>query len=428
MPSAVFNNRSEEVVPLSLTLLNETTLFVDFHKRPETTYNDLTVDDFDMPFVKLIKRDGSTVYLTSEIDPGTGDVDPDIDPITGGFTQLGTIKNTNENAGYEPIVTPDYAGDTRKYDFSTLIQFNNSFSTTTEVEMISGTIPEGLTLDTGLTSNNFISFSGNIKDELFGLSLDDYRDLHIQNQQNQTTVFMGVEYIDNLVDKNVITNPSSTFSAGDRLYNVGESSTDNREIESVERYVDSDAIVTNDGSFISGTEYLITFVGNTNFTAIGASATPAVGEIFTATGVGGDGTGKATSEIKLKVKIKTYISKSVNTGGEYIEIYEPFMASQKRKFALSTMIEEPIDDDWRGYVTTVDVNARYEDVMYENTTTDLFSRRYDFTLGLRETIENKLVETKDFNITIHASPEALRNRFEGGKGIQIQRYINVDVH
>ena len=41
MPSAVFNNRSEEVVPLSLTLLNETTLFVDFHKRPETTYNDL---------------------------------------------------------------------------------------------------------------------------------------------------------------------------------------------------------------------------------------------------------------------------------------------------------------------------------------------------------------------------------------------------
>ena len=51
MPSAVFNNRSEEVVPLSLTLLNETTLFVDFHKRPETTYNDLTVNDFDIPFV-----------------------------------------------------------------------------------------------------------------------------------------------------------------------------------------------------------------------------------------------------------------------------------------------------------------------------------------------------------------------------------------
>ena len=59
------------------------------------------------------------------------------------------------------------------------------------------------------------------------------------------------------------------------------------------------------------------------------------------------------------------------------------MAAQKRKFALSTMIEETLDDDWRGYITGTDVNARYEDVMYENATTDLFSRRYDFTLGLR---------------------------------------------
>ena len=104
------------------------------------------------------------------------------------------------------------------------------------------------------------------------------------------------------------------------------------------------------------------------------------------------------------------------------------MAAQKRKFALSTMIEETLDDDWRGYITGTDVNARYEDVMYENATTDLFSRRYDFTLGLRETVTNTLREEKDFNITIHASPEALRNNFEGGKGIQIQRYINVDVY
>ena len=428
MPSALFNNRSENVVPLSLTLLNDTTFFVDFHKRPETVYNDLTVNDFDMPFVTLIKRDGSTVYLTSEINQDTGETDPDIDPIIAGFTQLGTIKNENAQSGFEPIVTPDYAGDTRKYDFNTSIQFNNTFSTTTVVELISGSIPEGLTLDTGLTSDNFISFSGNIKDELFELSMDDYRDLHIRNQQNQTTVFMNVEYVDNLVDKNVITNPPSTFSVGDKLYSAGESSVDSRDVESVERYADSNAVSTTDGNFISGTEYLITKLGNTDFAAIGASATPVVGEIFTSTGTGGDGTGKATSEIKLKVRIKTYIPKSINIGGEYIEIYEPFVASQKRKFALSTMIEETLDDDWRGYITGTDVNARYEDVMYENATTDLFSRRYDFTLGLRETVTNTLREEKDFNITIHASPEALRNNFEGGKGIQIQRYINVDVY
>ena len=316
MPSALFNNRSENVVPLSLTLLNDTTFFVDFHKRPETVYNDLTVNDFDMPFVTLIKRDGSTVYLTSEIDQDTGETDPDIDPIIAGFTQLGTIKNDNAQSGFEPIVTPDYAGDTRKYDFNTSIQFNNTFSTTTVVELISGSIPEGLTLDTGLKSDNFISFSGNIKDELFELSMDDYRDLHIRNQQNQTTVFMNVEYVDNIVDKNVITNPSSTFSVGDKLYSAGESSVDSRDVESVERYADSNAVSTTDGNFISGTEYLITKLGNTDFAAIGASATPVVGEIFTSTGTGGDGTGKATSEIKLKVKIKTYIPKSINIGGE----------------------------------------------------------------------------------------------------------------
>lgn len=46
------------------------------------------------------------------------------------------------------------------------------------------------------------------------------------------------------------------------------------------------------GSFIVGNHYVITALGNTNWAAIGADPTAAVGAIFTATGVG-SGTGTA---------------------------------------------------------------------------------------------------------------------------------------
>ncbi len=46
------------------------------------------------------------------------------------------------------------------------------------------------------------------------------------------------------------------------------------------------------GSFTPSTEYIITFVGDTDFTAIGASANT-VGTVFTATGIGGGTTGLA---------------------------------------------------------------------------------------------------------------------------------------
>ena len=46
------------------------------------------------------------------------------------------------------------------------------------------------------------------------------------------------------------------------------------------------------GSFVVGKQYSIASLGNTNFTSVGASASPAVGELFTATGAG-SGTGTA---------------------------------------------------------------------------------------------------------------------------------------
>jgi len=53
-------------------------------------------------------------------------------------------------------------------------------------------------------------------------------------------------------------------------------------------------VVVNAGSFVVGAPIQILTLGDTDFTAIGASATPDVGEVFTPTGAG-SGTGTASS-------------------------------------------------------------------------------------------------------------------------------------
>jgi len=49
------------------------------------------------------------------------------------------------------------------------------------------------------------------------------------------------------------------------------------------------------GSFVIGEKYTIITLGNTDFTLVGATGTPIIGEIFTATGTG-TGTGVARRE------------------------------------------------------------------------------------------------------------------------------------
>jgi hypothetical protein len=61
-----------------------------------------------------------------------------------------------------------------------------------------------------------------------------------------------------------------------------------------EPWVSEPAVVVNAGSFVIGTEYYITELGDTNWTGIGAGANPTVNTKFTATGEG-SGTGKAAT-------------------------------------------------------------------------------------------------------------------------------------
>jgi len=61
------------------------------------------------------------------------------------------------------------------------------------------------------------------------------------------------------------------------------------------KYLVGDATGVNDGAFVVNQAYQITSVGTTNWTAAGAPANFGVGTIFTATSVGGAGSGTANS-------------------------------------------------------------------------------------------------------------------------------------
>ena len=61
------------------------------------------------------------------------------------------------------------------------------------------------------------------------------------------------------------------------------------------KYLVGDATGVNDGSFVVGQAYQITSVGTTNWTAAGAPSNFGEGTIFTATSVGGAGSGTANS-------------------------------------------------------------------------------------------------------------------------------------
>ena len=137
----------------------------------------------------------------------------------------------------QAVVTPSRnKGDDLRYDWNSKINFTNNVSSTTRVDLISGSLPDGLTLETGLIDNEYISLSGNIEGDLFGIDLTQYENLYKEWYSKQQTSFETIEYIDNLTDKNILSNPPLTFSIGDTITNVDEGSRDIRTINSVYTY------------------------------------------------------------------------------------------------------------------------------------------------------------------------------------------------
>jgi hypothetical protein len=94
------------------------------------------------------------------------------------------------------------------------------------------------------------------------------------------------------------------------------------------------------GSFVIGEKYTITTLGNTDFTLVGATGTPIIGDIFTATGTG-TGTGVARRETS------PYIAVGSNV----------YNGEETQNIALVDF-RDPQDSNWlakdgsAGYITT----------------------------------------------------------------------------
>ena len=407
MPNLNFYVRSGTLRSLPLSVV-ESTAYADFHKRSETTYSDTSVTAHDLPIVTLTKRDTTVVNWSISLQ---------------GFTSAAALLNQSAERVIDmAVVTPSVAADTSKYDFTNQIQFTNDNSSTTFVVLVSGDVPEGLTLETGTVSNSYITFNGNVRDELFGFSLDDYKSMSNHFIANQKSEILELEYIDNLSDKNVLSSPPKTYTTDDVIINIGDGGSQSRAIDSVIRYIESSPTQKTAGNFVVGTEYYITVSGNTDFTAIGSSGNT-VGTIFTATGVG-VGSGQATSEIKNKVVVKTYTLDLINTYEEVINI-DLFQLSQKQKYDSNNQ-ELPLDDTWRGYVVNnTGAYAQYKDVKFSNSENDRFIKTYTFTLSLyTDSTLATFIDQKTFTLQVKASPESLRSNYLASQGIQPQRYLN----
>ena len=108
MATANFYDRNGTLRGLLLDLIiDDTTQYADFHKRSETTYPDVTIDELDLPFVTLTKRNGAVVNLTTV---GGG--------VVQGFSSSAIILNESPTRVKDlGIVTPSVAVNSKKYDF-----------------------------------------------------------------------------------------------------------------------------------------------------------------------------------------------------------------------------------------------------------------------------------------------------------------------
>lgn len=97
--------------------------------------------------------------------------------------------------------------------------------------------------------------------------------------------------------------PSATFPRIDVIVNIANPSGTGIGVaagyiirqKGSRKYLVGDTTGVNDGSFVVGQAYQITSVGDTNWTSAGAPSNYGVGTVFTASSVGGSGTGTANS-------------------------------------------------------------------------------------------------------------------------------------
>ena len=362
MATAKFYIRDGTLKNLPLGLISEVK-YADFHKRSETPYSDVPITAADLPFTTLTKRDGTVVDLGSTIVTGfstdtilvnESDTQQTIPDVDGNPTQVKIF----------PVTPGRYINDDRRYDINTLINFDNAQGSSTCITHVSGELPDGICITTGITSEGYVTFCGNIRDDLFNLTMNDYDEMNRNIYENQQTSFLNIQYLDNLTDKNVLSNPSSTFSANDIITNVDGGSCDLRKINTITTY-------------------------DTN---------------------------------KLCIDVDTYTKNVDNYGGDaYVTTYKPFEVEHQQKVDSNGNFL-PIESGWRGYLSNAEktIFAQYETLNHVNSFVDSkFYRDYTFTLALYDVDTNVEVENKTFTLQVQASPEALRDNYLSGNNLGI---------
>ena len=101
-----------------------------------------------------------------------------------------------------------------------------------------------------------------------------------------------------------------------------------------------------------------------------------------------------------------------------------FQLSQQRKFDTYARQVLPLDNSWRGYVSSKDeIYAQYTDIQYENSQDDRFVKTYTFTVRLyTDSTLTTLLEEKTFSVAVKANREAIRNNTLSAAGISPHRY------
>jgi len=357
MSTINFYNRTGNLNNLPASLI-VTVNYADFHTRSETTYPDVTITAADIPVTGIVKRDGTTVNF------GDAVISQFITEGTGIINEATTREILYGAPITTPVVTPSRSkGDDLRYDWYSRIRFDNAQTANSVVELLDGSVPEGLTVETGLIQNTYVAFSGNIEDDLFDIDVNSYEGLSEEWYTNQQVSFETIEYIDNLIDRNVLTDPTSTFSVDDVITNVDEGSVDTRTINKIYTYDDT----------------------------------------------------------KIAIDVTSFVPIVTNYVGSYVTTYEPFDVQSSQKFDEYNNAL-PVDSNWRGYISNTEktIFAQYTDIHYANTTNDVFEKTYTFTLGLKNSDTGIQLDEKTFTLVVQASPESLSDDYLAAK------YVNVD--
>tara|TARA_Y100000593_G_scaffold93520_1_gene188657 strand:+ start:13827 stop:15077 length:1251 start_codon:yes stop_codon:yes gene_type:complete len=191
----------------------------------------------NIPFERFILADDSTVFIFV---------------LTAFITSGGLLKNQNPKIFHygfgtlkDAMVSPSADPGLDVWDFQYKIRINNDNSDYSIVEVISGELPPGLSVDSTKTSGDNVDLTGKPSEECFPNNSwadnSSFSNFSAGGFENSHLELLDVVYTDG-INGSVIDSPQSTFTVGDALINT---SGDSRVVSGVGTYTDENNVVKN---------------------------------------------------------------------------------------------------------------------------------------------------------------------------------------